>query len=207
MLRVGLTGGIGTGKTTVLSIFSRLSAPTASADEIARQLLTPGSSVLQEVQRQFPAHIFQNGQLDRGALRKLIFDSPSERKRLENILHPLVYQSLTDWLARQTAPYCVLEIPLLIETGQQTFVDRILVVDCPEKSQRARLSARDRADRQMIDRVLQAQANRNERLKHAHDVITNDDDEAWLTKQVHDLDRLYRSLDPLSTSRKERPST
>jgi dephospho-CoA kinase len=195
MLRVGLTGGIGSGKTTVAALFRRLGVETLDADRIARELIEPGRPALAEIARLFgPQSLQDDGSLIRPRLARRVFDSPLERKRLEDLLHPLVYDTMAERIGSFTGPYCVLEIPLLVETGRQSFVDRTLVVDCPESLRFARIKARTGQDDTAIAKVLASQASRAERLACADELIVNSADNATLCARIAILDRFYRGL-------------
>jgi dephospho-CoA kinase len=195
MFSVGLTGGIGSGKTTVLSLFSTLGVPTISADAVGKSLLQPGSPALLSVEKAFGVELVKDGVLDRAALRQRVFNCPEQRKRLEDLLHPLIFNAMSAWMVRQAlCPYCVLEIPLLIESRHFHFVDRILVIDCPTESQISRIVRRDQIAESLIEQILEAQATRSERLKHAHDVIENTGDLELLKSRVAALDLQYRAL-------------
>ncbi len=191
MLKIGLTGGIGCGKTAVAKLFSELGAPVLDADEISRNLVEPGQPALQAIVEAFGAQVLNGGRLNRALLREIIFQSPASKKRLETILHPLVYATMERRIAELQAPYCILVIPLLLETGQQAFVDRILVVDCPVELQHARVKERDGVDDSVIARIIASQVDRAERLAAADDLIENVGDMGMLANRVEELDRRY----------------
>ncbi|MBI5451585.1 MAG: dephospho-CoA kinase [Gammaproteobacteria bacterium] len=195
MLRIALTGGICSGKTTVSRMFEALGIPVIDADVIARELVTPGSPALRQIISAFgPGLITQDGQLDRERLRQRVFADPAQRRQLEAILHPLIRSEMRRRVAQLTTPYCILSIPLLVETGQQDLADRILVIDTPETLQRQRLQARDRRSTAEIDAVLAAQSPRALRLAAADDVIINADDLPTLERQVARLHQDYLRL-------------
>lgn len=194
-LRIGLTGGIGAGKSTVAEVFASLGVPVFDADHVARDLVQPGEPALAEVVTAFGGSVLTpDGQLDRARLRARVFDDDSARARLEAILHPRVRARLEALAKAAEAEYCVLAIPLLVETGQRTLVDRVLVVDVPEELQLARVQARDGVGPEAARAVLRAQASRAERLAAADDVILNTGDVAHLRRKVEALDRRYRDL-------------
>lgn len=192
MLRIGLTGGIGSGKSTVANLFAARGVPVIDADAIARELVEPGQPALADIVAEFGADMRDaQGRLDRARLRARVFDDPSQRKRLEAILHPRIHAVMAERTAAQTAPYVLLVIPLLFEADQRDLVDRVLVVDVPVETQRARVSARDHLPPAQIDALLAAQWSREQRLAHADDVIDNGGDAAILETQVDDLHRRY----------------
>ncbi|MCG6886316.1 MAG: dephospho-CoA kinase [Proteobacteria bacterium] len=195
MLKIGLTGGIGSGKSTVSDIFSQLGVPVIDMDVIARQVVEPGSPALTEITETFGTSILnQDGCLDRQLLRQRIFESDSDRRKLETILHPLIRAETERQLAELQAAYCIIVIPLLAESGLQTFVDRVLVIDTAESLQLKRLMARDRVSDSEAQKILDAQAPRESRLQIANDVICNDGDLASLQKEVRQLHGQYSRL-------------
>ena len=195
MLVVGLTGGIASGKTAASREFEALGAPVIDADRLARELVEPGREALAEIRDSFgPAVLTGGGALDRAALRERIFADPQARQRLEAILHPRIRAEMRARLARLEAPYAVLVIPLLVETGQTDMVDRVLVIDTPESRQRERLMARDGSSEAEIERILAAQVSRERRMAAADDVIDNSGDRARLRKAVEELHHRYLTL-------------
>lgn len=195
MLVVALTGGIGSGKSAVSRHLESLGVPVLDADRLAHQLVEPGSPALEEIQTAFGAHLIDDaGQLDRDALRQLVFDQPEHRQRLEDILHPRILQSMREWLATQTSPYAVLVIPLLFETGQLELADRVLVVDCEESLQISRVSARDGLSDAQIGQILNAQVDRATRLRGADDVIENKGNLLELIEATEEMHQRYLEL-------------
>ncbi len=195
MLIVGLTGGIGSGKSTVAERFDVRGVPVIDADVIAREVVEPGTPGLARVVEAFGRDILdENGRLNRSRLGARIFQDPESRKRLEAILHPLIRAEMQRRITHITAPYCVLVIPLLIESGQSDLVHRILVVDTPRELQSRRVAARDKRPPAEIEAILDAQASREERLAAAHDVIVNDTDLNALDQQVARLHQRYLEL-------------
>jgi dephospho-CoA kinase len=194
-LRIGLTGGIASGKTTVAKLFAARGVPILDTDQIARDVAEPGQPALAEVVAAFGQDILgPDGRLDRPRLRARVFADPDSRQRLEAILHPAIRAELARRAEAAGGPYQVWVIPLLVEGGQVDRVDRILVVDCPEAVQLARVQARDGETEDSARAILAAQASRAQRLAAADDVIVNDGEEAGLGPQVAALDARYRAL-------------
>ena len=194
-LRIGLTGGIASGKTTVADLFAALGVPVLDTDQIARDVVEPGQPALAEVVAAFgPRILGPDSRLDRPRLRARVFADPDSRQRLEAILHPAIRAELARRAEAAGGPYQVWVIPLLVEGGQVDRVDRILVVDCPEAVQLARVQARDGETEASARAILTAQASRAQRLAAADDVIVNDGSEADLAPQVAALDARYRAL-------------
>lgn len=195
MLIIGLTGGIGSGKSAVCALFSELDVPVIDADVIARLVVEPGQPALEQIRATFGDEILTpDGLLDRARLRALIFANPAKRKQLEAILHPAIRREMLIQAAQVQAPYCVFAIPLLIEVGQTDMVDRVLVVDAPDALRRQRLKQRDGLDDAQIDAICAAQLERTARLAQADDVIHNAADLAHLRAQVLDLHDRYLKL-------------
>lgn len=194
-LVVGLTGGIGSGKSTVAEGFAALGTPVIDADRLARELVEPGQPALEEIIATFgPDCISANGRLDRDHMRRQIYADDTRRRQLESILHPRIRQRIKHLLADISAPYCIVVIPLLLETGQTDLVDRILVVDTPEKEQLKRVAARDGLTHNAVSAIMAAQTDRSTRLNAADDVICNDSDLESLTGRIQELHQLYMEL-------------
>jgi dephospho-CoA kinase len=188
MLRIGLTGGLASGKSTVAALFAARGAPVLDCDLIARELVEPGQPALAAIVARFGAGMLDaEGRLDRARLRTQVFANPAERTALEAILHPGIRAELRARLATLDAPYAILVIPLLVETGQRDLVDRVLVVDTPEATQVERAMRRDTASREAIGSILAAQVNRAQRRAAADDVIENSCDEQALVDKVRRL--------------------
>ena len=195
MLRIGLTGGIGSGKSTAAAIFAGHGVPIIDADEIARQLVVPHSPAFEEIVRIFGKEIVTaDGKLNRERLRNIVFKDPERRDQLETILHPRV----RDEIERQTrfleAPYCVIVIPLLIEAQQHDLVDRVVVIDVDEELQRQRVAERSQLPEEQISQIIAAQLSRSERLRHADDVILNNLELTDLRESVDRLHQRYLAL-------------
>jgi dephospho-CoA kinase len=194
-LRIGLTGGIASGKSTVARRFAELGVPVIDADESARSVVASGSPGLAGVIRAFGTSMLtENGELDRRALRNLIFADPQRRRELESMLHPLIQADMERRAAASVGPYVVMAIPLLVEGGGSDRVHRLLVVDVDEHTQVQRLMARDGGTRQQAEAMLAAQASRARRLKSADDVLLNAGTVADLRHAVDQLHQRYLSL-------------
>ena len=195
MLRIGLTGGIGSGKTTVGRLFEALGVPVIDADAIARTEATPGHAGYRAIVEHFSnAVLDDNGAIDRARLRDLVFNEPAQRQRLEARLHPLVFAAMEQAITELKSPYCILVIPLLLETNCRQRVDRILLVDVAEAVQYQRVQARDGLDGSRIQQILNAQCTRPVRLAAADDIVHNDGDLASLKAQVATLHQDYLDL-------------
>jgi len=192
---VGLTGGIASGKSTVGLLFEGLGVPLLDGDHVAREVVAPPSPALQAIARRFGAEALQaDGTLDRRRMRELVFADPAARRDLEAITHPLIRERIAAWRAAQTAPYCILSVAILLESGMDSLVDRILVVDAPEEVQLRRLVSRDGIDETLARRMMAAQASRGARLARADDVVDNSLPQQALAPEVQRLHRLYLEL-------------
>lgn len=196
MLRVGLTGGIGCGKTTVGSLFEKREIPVIDADNIAHQLVKPGQPALHKITEAFGQDFIQpDGSLDRAKMRSLVFNNPIKKKQLEGILHPLVFAAIQAEAGQLHTRYCLISIPLLFETGAQGQVDRVLVVDCPEAIQIERVKQRDKLEEKIIHAILNSQLSRQQRLALADDIIDNSgNDGNHLVEQVENLHNFYHAI-------------
>lgn len=195
MYVVGLTGGIGSGKSSVGDIFSTFGVPVLDADQVSRDITQPDSLALTEIRQRFGDQSIKTaGELDRAYLRQIIFDDPQAKTELEQILHPKIRQAMWQWAEQQTTPYCILAIPLLIETGQHQRVNRVLVVDAPETLQIERVRRRDNNSIESARTIIQSQIPRQERLDIADDTIDNSGTLEHLTQQVTKLHQKYLKL-------------
>ncbi|WP_226662648.1 dephospho-CoA kinase [Microbulbifer aggregans] len=199
MFIVGLTGGIGSGKSAAANRFRHHGVNVVDADQAARFVVEPGQPALAHIASHFGSHVIQpDGLLDRAALRQRVFDNPEERQWLEQLLHPLIRQEIVQALAASaqthTAPYAILESPLLIESGQSELVQRVCVVDIPEILQLERASARDGNSPEQIRKIMDAQISRAERCAKADDILDNGGSLAALERQVDDLHQRYLQL-------------
>lgn len=198
-LIIGLTGGIGSGKTTVSDLFAQKGIVIVDADIIAREVVAPGTPALQAIAERFgPQVLSDSGELDRKALRAEVFSEPGKQQWLNQLLHPLIREQMISQSQGARSPYCILAIPLLVENQLQALVSRVLVVDVPEATQLQRASARDsaqeNADQQQIKNIMAAQCPRDVRLAAADDVIHNDAGIEALAPQVEKLHQFYTSL-------------
>ncbi|MDP9083226.1 MAG: dephospho-CoA kinase [Pseudomonadota bacterium] len=189
-LRIGLTGGIASGKSTVARRFTELGIPVVDADDSSRAVVARGTAGLSQVAARFGKSVIAaSGELDRKALRDLIFKDSGSRRDLETILHPLIRADLEVRAAAAAGPYLVLAIPLLVEGGWRDRVDRILVVDVDESMQLERVVARDACSLEQARAILASQASRAARLRAADDVLLND---GSVVELQHGVDRLHR---------------
>ncbi len=194
-LVVVLTGGIGSGKSTVSRHFEKLGVPVIDADLIAREQVAPGAPALDEIRERFGAAVITPmGGLDRDRMRGIVFEDSTKRLQLQQILHPRIRSEMQLRLEQLDTPYAVLVIPLLLESGQNSLADRILVVDTPEVRQRERVQQRDGLNKTQIEQIIAAQVDRQSRLAAADDVISNDGDLRALEKAVEQLHRRYLGM-------------
>ena len=195
MLVIGLTGGIGSGKSTVAALFAQQGIEIVDADQLARKVVEPGTPALSQIAAHFGDQVLlPDGSLDRPLLRKLVFADPDQRRWLEQLLHPLIRQLLLTRLQACQSRYCILESPLLLETSQAELVDRVLVVDVSEATQLQRALRRDGSDEATIRGIIDAQLPRESRLAKADDILDNDGDLEQLSPQVMRLHNAYLNL-------------
>jgi len=195
MFVLGVTGGIGSGKSAVTERFEALGIEVVDADVAARTVVAAGQPALDQISERFGSNILlENGELDRAALRKIVFHNPDERKWLEGLTHPLIREEIIKGLQSAQSPYVILVSPLLIESGQFHFTQRILVVDVPESTQIERTCARDNNDAAQVQAIIDAQINRTERLAKADDIIENNLGLDHLDSEVARLHDQYLSL-------------
>ncbi|PWC15721.1 dephospho-CoA kinase [Brenneria roseae subsp. americana] len=199
---VALTGGIGSGKSTVANEFAKLGVTIIDADIIARQMVEPGTPALEAIRHRFGDSILNaDGSLNRSALRQRIFSSSEEKRWLNNLLHPLIHAETQRQFQTSTGPYLLWVIPLLIENGLQQRVQRVLVVDVSRDTQLERTLARDGSSRQQAENILAAQATREQRLAYADDIIDNNSSQKQLAPRVAELHRHYLELAASATDR------
>lgn len=195
MLVVGLTGGIGAGKSSVEKLFSKLGVPIIDADKISRDLTLPDRPALLAILEHFKTPLLKSdGTLDRTKLRNIVFTDHAERHWLENLLHPLIRREIEQQIKNLSTPYCIVVIPLLFESDPFPFIQRILVVDVSEESQIHRVRQRDKVSHAHIKAIIDTQVSRQHRLEKAHDVILNDGVIADLIPQVQALHEKYLTL-------------
>lgn len=195
MLKVGLTGGIASGKSTVCELFSQHNIPIIDADIIAKELVEPNQVALKEIVRLFgDAILLNNGALDRKQLRQLIFSTPEAKRQLEDILHPRIRQQLIQQSSRLSAPYCILVIPLLIEANMLDLVDHVIVVDTDKEQQIKRICQRDNISSTDAQAIIASQVTMKQRLAIADDIISNNNSIESLTLLVDKLHKKYSSI-------------
>ena len=193
--RVGLTGGIASGKSTAAKFFGALGVPILDSDQVARDVVEPGQPPLERLVERFGRKILTaDGHLDRPALRDIVFSDPKARADLEALTHPAIGAAMEARSAAAGGPYQILVIPLLVEKNLASHVDRVLVVDCDEELQIRRLRDRDGSTPEQVQAILKAQAPRAARLKAADDVIRNDSDMSAVRDQVAALHQRYLEL-------------
>ena len=192
---IGLTGGIGSGKTLVSDLFAKRQIDIIDADIIAREVVAPGEPALVEIIKKFGQEIVDTqGHLNRQALRQQVFTDPELKHWLNNLLHPLIRKRMLSQTRDATSPYCILSVPLLVENGMTSMVDRVLVVDVEEQNQLLRASARDGQSEQQIRHIMDAQATRAQRLAVADDRIDNNHSVEETEKQVEKLHSYYLDI-------------
>ncbi len=195
MLVVGLTGSIGSGKSTVAELFAKLGVPVIDADILSREVTEPHTPAHGKIVAHFGHQILNaDGGLNRGLLRKIIFNQPEERRWLESLLHPIILERMQSDIAKCQAPYCLAVIPLLLESDATSFIQRILVVDLPEEIQLERAKLRDNSTSEQIKAIIDTQIPRTARLARADDIINNAGTPDQLVAQVHDLHQQYLKM-------------
>tara|TARA_B100001146_G_C16116276_1_gene405944 strand:+ start:205 stop:792 length:588 start_codon:yes stop_codon:yes gene_type:complete len=191
---IGLTGGIGSGKTAASDAFKSLGVDIIDADMSSRRVVERGQPALEDIQDHFGSDILDSeNNLDRAKLREIIFQDPKERVWLEELLHPKITQHIKDQLESSKSPYCVLVSPLLLETEQKSFCSSVLVVDVPEESQILRTSKRDGVSEEQVKSIIATQINREQRLKQADEIIINDGSIEELKEKILVLHTKYLS--------------
>jgi dephospho-CoA kinase len=194
-LRIGLTGGIASGKSAVAAEFAKLGIPVIDGDELAREVVQPEQPALQAIVARFGNDILDaQGHLNRARMRQRIFENPAEKRALEAILHPAIRAAQQHRAALAGGPYQIHVMPLLVETNSKSRYDRVLVIDCNRETQLARLVDRDRISPQLAQQMLVAQASRTQRLEQADDVLDNNGTPADLPGKVAALHRQYLQL-------------
>ena len=193
-LVVGITGGIGSGKSTVAALFANHGVPIIDTDQISRDLTVKGSPALQAIALQFGETLLRNGELNRKSLRQLVFADPEKRIWLEELLHPLIRDEMRNQVAGVSAPYCMVIIPLLFENPANPLINRILVVDTDEELQIARVAERDFHSTIEVEAIMETQVSRQVRLDGADDIIFNTAGPEFLVPQVEKLHLAYLAL-------------
>jgi len=196
MLTIGLTGGIGSGKTAASNLFAKLGVPVIDADIIGHQITQPNHAAYNRIRAQWSDCFSSSGELDRSSLRRKVFSNPKELAKLEAILHPAIQAEIENQkqqLAKENHDYCLIVIPLLLEKQWQHLVDKIIVVDIPEALQVERTAQRDKIDSAEVESILSRQATREERLKAADFVIDNSGEIDELAARISEVDALIRS--------------
>ncbi|MCT8344051.1 dephospho-CoA kinase [Photorhabdus kleinii] len=192
---IALTGGIGSGKTTIANAFAALGVPLVDADIIAREVVAPGTPALQTISEHFGHDILTpDGNLNRALLRQKIFTNNQEKQWVNQLLHPLIHQETRLQLEQITTPYVIWVIPLLVENNLRHLADRILVVDVSPELQISRVATRDGISNQQVENILAAQASRSERLAYADDIISNHDNVQAIAPRVAELHQQYLKL-------------
>lgn len=196
MHRIGLTGGIGSGKTTVSDYFKSIyNIPVIDADEISRQLMTPHGGAYNEVVDLFGStSVLKSGEIDRKYIRDQIFQTPELRTALEQIIHPKVKISITEETKKLTSVYCLIVIPLLIESNMQSMVDRILLIQTDKQLQIARVTLRDKCGPEHVEAIIASQLSTSEKINYADDIIVNNGPEESLIPQIEQLHQKYMAL-------------
>ena len=195
MLIIGITGGIGSGKTAASDYLGSQGIAVVDADEVSRQVVEPGRPALEQIRAEFGDQVLQaDGQLDRAALREIVFADPEQRRVLEGITHPAIAAEIRRQLEASDSPYTILVSPLLLETDQHELVDRVLLVDVPESVQVERTARRDEVPGDQVRHIMAAQMDRQERRRKADDIVLNDGSLADLHEQLDHLHDYYLEL-------------
>lgn len=195
MLIIGITGGIGSGKSAASDYLAEQGITVVDADRVSRQVVEPGQPALDKIRAHFGDRVIQaDGTLDRRALRELVFDDPEQRRVLENITHPAIVEEMRRQLTGSDSPYTVLVSPLLLETDQYRMVDRVLLVDVPESVQLERTARRDEVPGDQVRRIMAAQMDREDRRRRADDIVSNDGTLADLHRQLDELHKQYLEM-------------
>jgi len=194
-LKIGLTGGIGSGKSAACEIFSELGVPVIDADNIAHNLVKPGMPAFDEIKKLFGNGVISSdGTLDRKIIRDKVFANEIDRKKLEIILHPAVYEEIAVRVKNINSKYCIISIPLLLESDASKTVDRILVIDVPRELQIERAVNRDKTNKSDINAIIDSQISRKDRLSAADDIVDNKGDINDLRKRICDLHEFYSNI-------------
>jgi dephospho-CoA kinase len=194
-LTIGLTGGIGSGKSVVSQLFSDLGVPVIDTDQLSRELVTQGSPLLEEISKYFGKEILlKSGDLDRKQLRQIIFEDKEKKQRLEHLLHPQIKQSILKQLTKFGDTYVVIAVPLLLENNNYNFINRVLVIDCSEELQLKRAINRDQSNSDEVKKIIASQLPRLKRLPLANDIIVNEGPIESLSEKVIELHEKYQQI-------------
>tara|TARA_B100000959_G_scaffold41914_1_gene42124 strand:+ start:428 stop:1042 length:615 start_codon:yes stop_codon:yes gene_type:complete len=195
VLTIALTGGIGTGKTSVASIFKSLGVPIIDSDIISKEIMLPGKPCFKDIVNEFGEEILTNKEtIDRNKLRNIIFNNDKARIKLENITHPVIFKNIDIQASLINYPYCLVIVPLLIETKSVKYFDKVLLVDVLEKIQFERVTKRDCISPALLGKIIKTQATRSERLKYADDIIENNNEIVNLNEYINILHKKYLTL-------------
>ena len=195
VLTIALTGGIGTGKTSVASIFKSLGVPIIDSDIISKEIMLPGKPCFNDIVNEFGEEILTNKEtIDRNKLRNIIFNNDKARIKLENITHPVIFKNIDIQASLINYPYCLVIVPLLIETKSVKYFDKVLLVDVLEKIQFERVTKRDCISPALLGKIIKTQATRSERLKYADDIIENNNEIVNLNEYINILHKKYLTL-------------
>lgn len=195
MLKIGITGGIGSGKSTAAEYFAELGIEIIDADKIAHELTAINTPCANKIIMHFGNKVLnKDGTLNRKYLRKIIYQDPKQKKWLEGLLHPIIYAQMRTRIKKVKSPYCVLVIPLLFETHAKNIVDRVLVIDSPEELQIERTLKREQISKTELKKIFSAQISRTKRLAQADDIIYNDKSLHSLKRQVQKLHKKYLAM-------------
>ena len=192
---IALTGGIGSGKSVVASLFEELNVPIIDSDKISKNITLPSGICFNKIVSEFGEKILtKEGKIDRNKLRKIVFNDDKDRNKLENILHPIIFKKINSEISLINHPYSIVIIPLLVETKSNRQFDRVLLVDTPEKLQLQRIIKRDKLSPKLLKKIINTQATREERLKYADDIIVNDSKIINLNNYIKVLHEKYLML-------------
>ena len=195
VLTIALTGGIGSGKTSIASIFKSLGVPIIDSDTISKEIILPGKPCFKDIVNEFGEEILTNkGTIDRYKLRDIIFNNDKARIKLENITHPIIFKNIDIQTSLINYPYCLVIVPLLIETKSVKYFDKVLLVDTLENIQFERVTKRDSMSPTLLRKIIKIQATRSERLKYADDIIENNNEIGNLNEHINILHKKYLTL-------------
>ena len=195
VLTIALTGGIGSGKTSIASIFKNLGVPIIDSDTISKEIILPGKPCFKDIVNEFGEEILTNkGTIDRYKLRDIIFNNDKARIKLENITHPIIFKNIDIQTSLINYPYCLVIVPLLIETKSVKYFDKVLLVDTFKNIQFERVSKRDSMSLTLLRKIIKIQATRSERLKYADDIIENNNEIGNLNEYINILHKKYLTL-------------